>query len=222
MPKPSGTISRTLILLKPDAIERNLSGEILKRFERKGLKIVASEMRWIDKTLAEKHYAEHKGNTSHFKAMTEALVAGPLMAVVLEGPAAVMCSRQLIGSQSPLYNSQVGTIRADFAIQEPYNLVHGSDSDQAAKREITLWFGAGMYKVSQPAKINMNVPVTPGLENKILPLTAPPIPKKKIEQEPEQMKAWALQVSEFLKASPGQDIPIKDIIASLNEPKVKV
>lgn len=219
MPKSNGVITRTLILLKPDAIQRNLSGEILKRFERKGLKIVAAEMRWIDKPMAEKHYAEHKGNTSHFKAMTEALSNGPLMAVVLEGVNAVLCSRQLIGSQSPLYNSQVGTIRADLAIEEPFNLVHGSDSDGAAKKEITLWFGASMSKPSTTLPLTQKKSAIPNTGGQILPLMPPPlpkVPKKKIDYTPTEKAKWSAQVVEFLKDNPGSEIPMKEIIQNLN------
>lgn len=179
MPKLNGKYTRTLVLLKPDAIERNLTGEILKRFERKGLHVVAAEMRWIDIKLAQEHYAEHKGNPSHYKSMTEALTRGPLMAVVLEGNSAVECSRQLIGAQSPLYNSQIGTIRADFAIEEPYNLVHGADSDNAAQREIKLWFGTSLTKVGTPPTSKAKPQITPMPEGKTYPLIAPPkLPKK--------------------------------------------
>lgn len=220
MPKPiSGTVSRTLILLKPDAIERNLSGEILKRFERKGLKIVAAEMRWIDKDLAEQHYAEHKGNTPHFTNMTNAITRGPLMAVVLEGIAAVHCSRQIIGSQSPLYHSTVGTIRADFAIEEPYNLVHGSDSDGAAKREITLWFGPSMVKANQKPKI---ATIMDEKLQVIMPPPMPKIPKKVDAPTPEDISLWKDQAIKFLQTEEGIQFDMASWMTQITKPvKVK-
>lgn len=146
MPPKAQSPTRTLILLKPDAIERGLVGEIFKRFERKGFKIIKAEMRWADEDLAKKHYAEHAMNKIHYKSMVDAITRGPVMAVILEGLHAVEASRQLIGSASPLHHSSVGTIRADLSIQEPDNLVHGSDSHSAAIREITLWFSKELSK----------------------------------------------------------------------------
>lgn len=189
--KTSGHLTRTLILLKPDAIQRNLAGEIIKRFERKGLRLVASEMRWIDKKLAEEHYAEHKGNHDYFEAMTNALTCGPLMAIVLEGNSAVEASRQLIGAQSPIYHSQVGTIRADLSIEEPFNLVHGSDSDGSAQREIKLWFGTQLTKVTQPKKV---VPQVNPMD-----LPAPPKLPKKIKTEDLGKKVVAMNPQELDK-----------------------
>lgn len=151
MPKFDNSVVRTFVLLKPDAIARNLTGEILMRFERKGLKMVASELRWIDEKFAAEHYAEHQGNVGYFKKMTQAIASGPSLAIIFEGPSAIAAARQLIGSQSPLHDSPIGSIRADFAIHEPYNLVHGSDSNSAAAREITLWFGKQYVTPNKPA-----------------------------------------------------------------------
>lgn len=139
MPPMNSSVGRTLILIKPDAIERGLTGEIIKRFERKGFRIVKAEMRFADEELAQRHYEEHKGNSVYYEKMIDAITHGPVIAMILEGPAVIEGSRQLIGNASP-HNSQVGTIRGDLAYQEAFNLVHGSDSNGAAYREITLWF----------------------------------------------------------------------------------
>jgi nucleoside-diphosphate kinase len=143
-------ITRTLVVLKPDAIRRGLVGEIFRRFENKGLKIVTSDLRLISDELAKQHYVEHAYDGEFYQKMCDALTAGPVMPAILEGISAVDSSRQLIGQASPLHHSPIGTIRADFAIHEPFNLVHGSDSPAAAKREITLWYGAKWCKVDNP------------------------------------------------------------------------
>lgn len=143
-------ITRTLVVLKPDAIRRGLVGEIFRRFENKGLKIVTSDLRLISDELAKQHYVEHAYDGEFYQKMCDALTAGPVMPAILEGISAVDSSRQLIGQASPLHHSPIGTIRADFAIHEPFNLVHGSDSPSAAKREITLWYGAKWCKVDNP------------------------------------------------------------------------
>lgn len=139
--KNEPTLERTLILLKPDAIERKLTGEILGRFERKGLSIVTANLVTPDEKLAKEHYQEHKNNEPYYGQMWGHLCSGPNLAVVLEGELAIKASRQLIGTQDPIHGSHVGTIRGDFGIQAPKNLVHGSDSFGSAKREIILWFG---------------------------------------------------------------------------------
>lgn len=132
-------VERTLILIKPDGLERGIAGEILSRFERKGLRIVAAKRVIPTKEQIAEHYVEHEGNPPWFMAMCEAL-NGPVLAVILEGEYAVKSSRQLIGNANPL-SSHPGTIRADLATGSPQNLVHGADSEPAAAREITLWFG---------------------------------------------------------------------------------
>lgn len=136
---PPMEVNRTLILIKPDAIQRGLTGEIIKRFERKGFRIIKAEMKFIDEELAKQHYAEHKHNTTYFAKMIEAITHGPVIAIILEGVNAPENSRQLIGGPSP-HSSPVGTIRGDLAYEEAFNLVHGSDSNSAAYREIALWF----------------------------------------------------------------------------------
>lgn len=155
-------IERTLILVKPDGVARGLTGEILNRFERKGLQIVAARLIKPSLDLAQKHYAEHAGSGAFFDAMCAALTCGPNLAVILEGELAVKASRQVIGFASPIDQSPIGTIRGDFAIYEPKNLVHGSDSAGAAKREITLWFDESYLIKKQPVVATIAADVTPG------------------------------------------------------------
>ena len=131
-------MSRTLILVKPDAFERGLTGEILARFERKGLRISALRQLQVDEDLAGRHYAEHT-EKPFFGDLVDFITRGPLVAAVLEGTEAVAAARQLIGATNPL-EAAPGSIRGDFAVEVTYNLVHGSDSDESAEREIALWF----------------------------------------------------------------------------------
>jgi nucleoside-diphosphate kinase len=129
---------RTLILVKPDAFERALTGEVLARFERKGLRIVAMKLMQLERDLAEHHYAEHT-EKPFFGELVEFITRGPLVALVLEGTGAVAAARQVIGATNPLEASP-GSIRGDFATEVTFNLVHGSDSDESASREIALFF----------------------------------------------------------------------------------
>ena len=131
---------RTLILVKPDAFVRNLTGEIIARFERKGLKLVALKLETLTVETAERHYAEHNGKP-FFGELVEFITSGPLVALVLEGESAVEAARQVIGATNPL-QSAPGSIRGDFAIQVGQNMVHGSDSDESAEREANLFFGS--------------------------------------------------------------------------------
>jgi nucleoside-diphosphate kinase len=131
-------VSRTLILIKPDAFERGLSGEVLTRFERKGLRIAALRVVQADEEIANRHYAEH-AEKPFFGELVEFITRGPLVAAVLEGPEAVAAARQVIGATNPLEASP-GSIRGDLAIEVTFNLVHGSDSDESAEREIETWF----------------------------------------------------------------------------------
>jgi nucleoside-diphosphate kinase len=131
-------VSRTLILVKPDAFARGLTGEILARFERKGLKIAALKLVTTSRETAETHYAEHK-ERPFFGELVEFITSAPLVAAVLEGDDVVKASRQLIGATNPL-EANTGSIRGDFAIEVGQNLVHGSDSDESAEREIGIWF----------------------------------------------------------------------------------
>ena len=131
-------MSRTLILVKPDAFARGLTGEILARFERKGLKIAALKLVTPSRETAETHYAEHK-ERPFFGELVDFITSAPLVAAVLEGDDVVKASRQLIGATNPL-EANTGSIRGDFAIEVGQNLVHGSDSDESAAREIGIWF----------------------------------------------------------------------------------
>jgi nucleoside-diphosphate kinase len=130
--------SRTLILVKPDAFERGLTGEILARFERKGLRIGALRLLTVEQELAHRHYAEHN-EKPFFGDLVEFITGGPLVAAVFEGEGAVLAARQLIGATDPL-EAVPGSIRGDYAREVTFNLVHGSDSDESAEREIELWF----------------------------------------------------------------------------------
>jgi len=129
---------RTLILVKPDAFARNLTGEIIARFERKGLKLAALKLETISRETAEKHYAEHDGKP-FFGELVDFITSGPLVALVLEGESAVEAARQLIGATNPL-QSAPGSIRGDFATSIGANMVHGSDSTESAAREIGIFF----------------------------------------------------------------------------------
>ena len=131
-------MDRTLILVKPDAFERGLTGELIARFERKGLRIVALKLMRVDRELAERHYSEHSGKV-FFGELIEFITRAPLVAMVLEGESAVEAARQLIGATNPV-EAAPGSIRGDFAIEVTFNLVHGSDSPNTAAREIALWF----------------------------------------------------------------------------------
>jgi nucleoside-diphosphate kinase len=130
--------ARTLILVKPDAFERGLTGEILARFERKGLKLTDLKLVQADEEIANRHYAEHT-DKPFFGELVEFITRGPLVAAVLEGEQAVAAARQLIGATNPL-EAATGSIRGDFAVEVTFNLVHGSDSDESAEREIGIWF----------------------------------------------------------------------------------
>ena len=131
-------MERTLILAKPDAYARGLSGEILARFERKGLVPVALRVLTMTRALAERHYAEHVAKP-FFGELADFITSGPLVAMVLEGPSAVTAARQLIGATNPL-EAAPGSIRGEYAVETATNLVHGSDGPESAAREIALFF----------------------------------------------------------------------------------
>jgi nucleoside-diphosphate kinase len=130
---------RTLLLIKPDGVERRLVGEIIGRIERKGLTVAALEMRVIDGELGRQHYAEHDGKP-FFGSLLEFITSGPLVAAIVEGPRAIAAVRQLAGATDPVEKAAPGTIRGDFGLETQFNLVHGSDSSESAEREIALWF----------------------------------------------------------------------------------
>jgi nucleoside-diphosphate kinase len=131
-------MSRTLILVKPDAFERGLTGEVISRFERKGLTLSAMKLLRVDQDLANVHYAEH-AEKPFFGELVSFITGGPLVALVLEGPRAVEAARQVIGATDPV-EADGGSIRGEFATEVTFNLVHGSDSEESAEREISIWF----------------------------------------------------------------------------------
>jgi nucleoside-diphosphate kinase len=130
---------RTLVLVKPDGVQRRLIGEVISRIERKGLDVVALELRAVPRELAEQHYAEHDGKP-FFGDLLEFITSGQVLAAVVEGPRAIAAFRQLAGGTDPVEKATPGTIRGDFGLETQYNLVHGSDSPESAAREIKLWF----------------------------------------------------------------------------------
>jgi nucleoside-diphosphate kinase len=130
---------RTLLLIKPDGVERRLVGEILGRVERKGLTIAMLELRTVSEKLARSHYAEHDGKP-FFGSLVEFITSSPLVAAIIEGPRAIAAIRQLAGGTDPVEKALPGTIRGDFGLETQFNLVHGSDSPESAEREIALWF----------------------------------------------------------------------------------
>ena len=131
-------MERTLILVKPDAFDRNLTGEIIARFERKGLRLQALTLMTMTQELAERHYAEHVGKP-FFEELVSFITSGPLAAMVLAGDHAVEAARQVIGATNPL-QATTGSIRGDYAIEVGQNMVHGSDSPESAAREVGLFF----------------------------------------------------------------------------------
>jgi nucleoside-diphosphate kinase len=131
-------MERTLILVKPDAFARNLTGEIIARFERKGLRLIALTLITMTRELAERHYAEHEGKP-FYEELVSFITSGPLVAMVLEGDQAVEAARQVIGATNPL-QATTGSIRGDYAIAVGQNMVHGSDSNESAVREVALFF----------------------------------------------------------------------------------
>jgi nucleoside-diphosphate kinase len=131
-------MDRTLILVKPDAFSRGLTGEVIGRFERKGLRPIAMKQMVVGRELAERHYAEHR-EKPFFGDLVEFITSGPLVAMVLEGPEAVEAARQVIGATNPL-DAAPGSIRGDFGLDVQTNLVHGSDSPESAVREVELFF----------------------------------------------------------------------------------
>jgi nucleoside-diphosphate kinase len=131
---------RTLIIFKPDCVQRRLVGPILARFEAKGLRIAALKLIQVDRGLAEKHYGEHKGKP-FFDGLIAFITGGPVVVGVLEGNEAVAVVRTLLGATNGVA-ALPGTVRGDFSISKQNNLVHGSDSEASAQREIALWFQA--------------------------------------------------------------------------------
>jgi nucleoside-diphosphate kinase len=132
-------LERTLVLIKPDAMQRGLAGEIISRLERRGLKIVAIRVLKVGKPLAKKHYAEHDGKP-FFPGLVDYITSSPIIAAVFEGAAAIKATRQTMGATNPV-EAAPGSIRADFGLMKGRNLTHASDSPASARREIALFFG---------------------------------------------------------------------------------
>ena len=131
-------MERTLVLIKPDGVQRRLVGEIIKRFEQRGLKLVAAKFINVSQELAEEHYAVHKGKP-FYNGLVRYICSAPVMAMVWEGPNVIKAVRQTMGSTNPV-EADPGTIRHDYALVISRNLTHGSDSPESAEREINLWF----------------------------------------------------------------------------------
>ena len=132
-------LERTLIIVKPDGVQRGLVGEILGRLEGRGLKIVALQLQNVSREVAEKHYGEHKGKP-FFPGLIDYITSGPVVTAVLEGPSAIEATRATMGSTNPA-KAGPGTIRGDFALIMGRNLIHGSDGPESAAREIGIFFG---------------------------------------------------------------------------------
>jgi nucleoside-diphosphate kinase len=130
---------RTLVLIKPDGVGRGLVGEAIARIERKGLRLAALELRDVERSVAEEHYAEHR-DKPFYADLLEFITSGPVVAAVVEGTRAVAAFRQVAGGTDPVEKATAGTLRGDYALETQYNLVHGSDSAESAEREIKLWF----------------------------------------------------------------------------------
>src|SRR5438094_7050398 len=135
-------VERTLILAKPDAFARSLSGEILARFERRGLKLRAARLLVASRELGETHYAEHK-EKPFFGELVDFITSGPTLAFVVEGEGAIATCRKTIGATNPA-DAEAGSLRGQFALAMPNNLVHGSDAAESAARETALWFPDGL------------------------------------------------------------------------------
>ena len=131
-------VERTLILIKPDATERALAGDLLARIERRGFKVVGGKLLRVSEALGAEHYAEHR-DKPFFGELLEFIVSAPTWALVVEGEGAIATMRKTIGATNPA-DAEPGTIRGDYASSMPNNLVHGSDSPESAQREISLWF----------------------------------------------------------------------------------
>lgn len=133
---------QTLVIIKPDGVQRGLVGEIIGRLERRGLKIVAMELRVIERELAERHYGEHKGKP-FYDGLVDYITSGPVVTLVLEGPQAIAATRATMGATRPV-EAAPGTIRGDLGMMVGRNLIHGSDSPESAAREVALFFPNGV------------------------------------------------------------------------------
>ena len=144
---PEQTVERTLVVLKPDALQRGIAFEILSRFEKRGLRFVALRLLKVDRALAEKHYAIHKGKF-FYDDLVKVISSSPVVAMVLEGPNAIGVVRAMVGATRP-HEAAPGTIRGDYALVGLRNLVHASDAPETAKSEIALWFPDGLVEYTR-------------------------------------------------------------------------
>ena len=140
-------VQRTLIILKPDAVQRAIVGELIARFERRGLRLAAMRLAKVDRALAEKHYEIHKGKF-FYEDLVKTISAAPVVAAVLEGPNAIAVVRAMVGATRP-HDAAPGTIRGDYALVGLRNLVHASDAPETAEAEIKLWFPDGVVAYSR-------------------------------------------------------------------------
>jgi len=140
----ASTVQRTLIVFKPDAVQRGIVGELLARFERRGFRIVAMRALRVDRAMAEEHYAVHQGKF-FFTDLVTTIAASPVVAAVLEGPHAIAAVRAMVGATRP-HESAPGTIRGDYALVGLRNLIHASDAPETAASEIALWFPGGVIE----------------------------------------------------------------------------
>ena len=131
---------RTLVLVKPDGVQRGLVGEVISRIEAKGLRLASLELKTVERSLAEQHYAEHK-EKPFFGDLLEFITSGQVVAIAVEGPRAIAAFRQIAGGTDPVEKAAPGSLRGDLALETGSNIVHGSDSQESAEREIKLWFG---------------------------------------------------------------------------------
>ncbi len=144
---PESGVQRTLVILKPDAVQRGIAGEILSRFERRGLRIAALRLVKVERSLAEKHYAVHRGKF-FYEDLVKVISASPVIAFVLEGPNAIAVVRAMVGATRP-HEAAPGTIRGDYALVGLRNLVHASDAPETAESEIALWFPDGVVSYTR-------------------------------------------------------------------------
>ncbi len=136
-------MEKSLIIIKPDGVQRRLIGEVIGRIEKKGLKIAALKMLRVSRELAEKHYAVHKGK-KFYESLVSFITSGPVVAMAVEGPNAISVMRKLMGKTFG-FDAEPGTIRGDFGVSTQFNLVHGSDSPETAGFELSLWFDESDY-----------------------------------------------------------------------------
>ena len=141
------SVQRTLVVLKPDAVQRAIAGELLARFERRGLRIAALRLVKVERALAEKHYAVHKGKF-FYDDLVKTISASPVVAAVVEGPNAIAVVRAMVGATRP-HEAAPGTIRGDYALVGLRNLVHASDAPETASAEVALWFPEGVIAYSR-------------------------------------------------------------------------